>query len=364
MKTLVFHIGDHKTGTTTIQNALAAGCVQLSEAELLYPAQLNHNYLMGHITADAAGAPPPKTKGRQLGLEALAGRIRASDADYAVISGEVFENVPAARFRAIVDRYFRDCAERIRVVAYVRPHAQRILSSYAEQIKIGWFRGSMQEFYAHNLERGRFHYAPRFASWREQFGAEFTLRPMIREELRAGSVLEDFSYVAFDGQRAVLHDMPPENQSLGLRELALLRFLQGRFQDKGKWLRHTLGWELARRIGKLPPPAAAAGPKLQMARGLADAVAEAYAQDAAEMDQIFFAGRPLLQEALTAMQARAVPETQPLDAEAYFSAEELRNLTVMAGLVHDMLEVEHPWAARLHRNRITDLQAVRQGETV
>ncbi|MEX0301882.1 MAG: hypothetical protein AB3N24_05615, partial [Leisingera sp.] len=294
----------------------------------------------------------------------LAERIRASDADYAVISGEVFENVPAARFRAVVDRYFRGCAERIRIVAYVRPHAQRILSSYAEQIKIGWFRGSMQEFYAHNLERGRFHYAPRFAAWREQFGADFTLRPMIRSELRAGSVLEDFAHTAFDGRRFEIDEMPAENQSLGLRELALLHFLQGQFQDQGKWLRHTLGWELARRIGKLPQPGGGGGQKLQMARSLAEAAAEAYAQDAAEMDQAFFDGRQLLQTALTDMQARAADAPQSLDAAAYFSAEELRNLTVMAGLVHDMLEVKHPWAARLHRNRITDLQAARQGEMV
>lgn len=356
MKTLVIHIGDHKTGTTTLQNALAAGRLRIEGADLLYPARLNHNYLMGHITAEQRGDPPPKTRGGQQSLAALAERIQASDAQYAVLSGEVFENVPAPRFREVVERHFRTSAARIRIVAYVRPHAQRILSSYAEQIKIGWFRGSMQEFFAHNRDSGRFHYLPRFRKWQECFGEDFILRPMIRGELRGGSVLQDFAHTAFDGRTAEIAGAAADNQSLGLRELALLHFLQGQYQDKGKWLRHTLGWELARRLGQLPPPPGAAAQKLAMDRGLAEAVAAEYSADAAAMDQDFFGGRPLLQAALAEIQAGAIPAPQPLQAEQYFSAGELRNLTVMAGLVHDMLAVQHPWPAYFHRNRIKDLQ--------
>lgn len=362
-KTLVIHIGDHKTGTTTIQNALAADCVRIAGAKLLYPAKLNHNYLMGHITADKRGEPAPQAKPGQLGLAALSERIRNAAADYVVLSAEVFENVPAPRFKELVEQYFSSSADRIRIVAYVRPHAQRILSSYAEQIKIGWFRGSMQDFFEHNWESKRFHFASRFHKWSECFGEDFVLRPMIRKELESESVLADFAHVAFDGLPYEVDNFPSENQSLGLRELALLNFLQEQYQDKPKWLRHTLGWEIARRIGTLAQPGAVKPMKLAMDRALADRIALSYEMDARAVDDRFFDERPLLQEALVDMQGRAVSAPQSLTASDYFDDEQLRNLTILTELIHDMLDVKHPWPAYFHRHRIEDVRRFKARKT-
>mgnify|MGYP000498255412 CR=1 FL=1 len=44
-KTLVFHIGDHKTGSTSIQYAFAADRVALENRSVLYPARINSNRL-------------------------------------------------------------------------------------------------------------------------------------------------------------------------------------------------------------------------------------------------------------------------------------------------------------------------------
>lgn len=355
-KTLVIHIGDHKTGTTTIQNALAADCVQLHDATLVYPAPLNHNYLMGHIRAFEKGTQPPEPKNGQFTLPDLAEHIRASSADYVVISGEVFENLAPELLHRVIETYFRSSADRIRVLAYVRPHAQRILSSYAEQIKIGWFRDGMRKFYEVNLKSGRFHYAPRLRRLKELFGADFVLRPMIRSQLRNGSVLEDFAHVAFDGRPYAVEEFEAENQSVTVRELALLHFLQGQFQDKDAWLRHTIGWELARRLERLRTPADSKVRKLVMARELARDAAIAYAQDAAAVDAEFFDSEPLLQDALQTMVAQASPTEQSLDPSQFFSPEHLRNLTVMAGIVHDMLLTRESWPAYFHRHRLKDIE--------
>lgn len=355
-KTLVIHIGDHKTGTTTIQNALAVGTINLHDAELLYPAKLNHNYLTGFITSYRRGTPLPKHLEGRDGLVEVAQKIAESSADYAVISAEAFENIPAPDFHDLVETFFRGCADRIHIVAYVRPHAQRILSSYAEQIKIGWFRGSMREFFDHNLEIGRFHYMERFAQWRELFGDDFTLRPMIRSELHNGSVLDDFAHVAFDGRPCTVEEFEPENQAVTVRELALLYFLQGQFQDHDPWLRHTLGWELARQLDRSRGESEAKVRKLVMSRDLAEAATAAYSEDARLMDDAFFDGRPLLQNALGEMEKKAAPRAPSLDPGQFFSPEHLRNLTVMAKIIEGMLERQGRWPSYFHSHRLKDIE--------
>ncbi|OED47226.1 hypothetical protein AB838_16530 [Rhodobacteraceae bacterium (ex Bugula neritina AB1)] len=356
LKTLVFHIGDHKTGTTTIQNALAAGGVRLTEAELLYPAPLNHNYLMGHIRAFEKGTEPPETKKGQYPLPELAEYIRASSADYVVISGEVFENLAPELLHQVIETYFRGCADRIRVLCYVRPHAQRILSSYAEQVKIGWFRDGMRSFYEINRNSRRFHYAPRLRKLKALFGDELTLRLMMRSQLRNGSVLEDFAHTAFDGQPCEVEEFEAENQAVTVRELALLHFLQGQFQDRDAWLRHTLGWEMVRRLERLRSPADRKVRKLAMPRALARDVSATYAEDAAAVDAEFFGGAGLLQEALAVMEDQAPVAEQSLDPHHFFSPEHLRNLTAMAQIIHDMLKTRENWPAYFHRHRIAGLE--------
>ena len=42
-KTLIVHVGDHKTGSTSIPNAFASGRVTLPGHSVLYPGNLDHN---------------------------------------------------------------------------------------------------------------------------------------------------------------------------------------------------------------------------------------------------------------------------------------------------------------------------------
>lgn len=355
---LIFHIGDHKTGTTSLQNALAAGLIRTEGAALRYPAPLNHNYLMGQIRAHIDNRPPPKLKARQHSFAELADKVRTEGPGYTVISGEVFENVAPKSFAEIVEKHFAGCADEIRIVAYVRPHAQRLLSSYAEQIKIGWFTGTVEEFFAQNLANKRFHFAPRLAGWQSQFGDAFRLRPMVRTALRGGSVLEDFAHTAFDGQTCQICDAELVNESLGLQDLALLKFLQAAFQDKDKWLRHTLGWEFARRLGQLRPKDGVAQDKLTLPEPLLKRVRAAYAKDAADVDAAFFPEQRWLSGAFEAVPTG--PKAQSLDPNDHFTPQTQRQLTLMAQIIHDMLDHKGGWPAYLHRHRLEDVARLRQ----
>lgn len=354
-KTLIIHIGDHKTGTTTLQNALAGGCFTIKGAKLLYPAKLNHNYLSGYVRAWQQGRPVPQVLRQNPSPKELADQISVSSADYVVLSGEVFENISAPVFHEMVERHFRGVVDRVRVLAYVRPHASRLLSSFGEQIKIGWFRDDMQAFFENNRQSGRFHYAPRFKQWQDVFGEDFCLRPMIRTELKDRSVLEDFAEVAFDGLPCHIRDLPSENQALDLRGLMFVKHAHTAFLDRNQWLRHTLGWELARRLSQHKETRQ--GERLQMDVALARQMAETYAADAAEMDRTFFGGRALLSEALASAPDKAIEVAQSVDPADHFTPEELRNITVLAEVIADMLNVKHKWPAHFHRHRILDVQA-------
>ena len=50
---LILHIGHRKTGSTSIQAALATGRIEVDGQKPLYPARLNHNYLPKHLEAYA-----------------------------------------------------------------------------------------------------------------------------------------------------------------------------------------------------------------------------------------------------------------------------------------------------------------------
>lgn len=128
-KTLVFHIGDHKTGSTSIQYAFARGAITLKGRKVLYPARLGHNYLREHVRALDPGAPAKKITAANEAFSKLAEHIRRSDADLILLSGEEFDSVPAEQLRRITDTWFADVVDDIRIVSYVRPHAPRLVSA-------------------------------------------------------------------------------------------------------------------------------------------------------------------------------------------------------------------------------------------
>ena len=46
---LVLHIGHRKSGSSSIQQALAREEVRLADKTILYPCRVNHNYLRRHV---------------------------------------------------------------------------------------------------------------------------------------------------------------------------------------------------------------------------------------------------------------------------------------------------------------------------
>ncbi len=358
-KTLIIHIGDHKTGSTSIQTAFAKQQVRLAGRTVCYPAKISHNMLKPHCRAYAMPDRPKMRRKAIAVFEKLAGKIRASDADFCLISAEAFETVPPGVLHDIVMRFFAPAADEIRVVGYVRPHAGRLLSSFAERTKIGLrdiMSGTLDSFHASMLADRRLFYHPRFSALRELFGDAFLLRPMIRSELYHGSVVDDFVRHAFGVADFEITGNGQANESLVLEDLMRLKVLQSHLEGRQPHRpRHALGWEFARVVAHLPPPRSRS--RLRLHRTLAQDLHEAYLEDARAMDRDFFDGRPLLEGELDAALAGAVEEPQSVDPVDYLSESDMRSLSILSEIIAGMLENEgRKWPLFFYGKRLKEVR--------
>lgn len=359
---LLVHIGHHKTGSTSVQYAFATGRVRLAGGRILYPAKLTHNYLRRHVDVYAQeGRLLPAAPGMP-DLPTIAGRMAQGDYEVAVISGEEFEAAEPAQLRSVMERFFLPHVGDHAVICYVRPHAGRLLSSFAERMKLGLFQGTPQSFHARSVQDGRFRYAPGLARWQAVFGAHLRLRPMIRSTLAGGSVLQDFIETGFpDPARVSVAPGPAANESLCLEDLVLLRLVQDALAARGPRLRHAMGWDLAESLGRTARNGAP-GTRLALHKALAEEIRRAYLEDAEALDQQFFGQRGLFRRELDRAVDEAPRQPQSYAPSDHFSPETLRVVQVLASGMDQMLDHDSgPWPAYLHRLRVQAVHGEEKG---
>ena len=351
MTQLIFHLGDRKTGSTSIQTTLASGSVHCAGKTLLYPGQgqVNHIPLAKTLTDDGmANLRKPR-------FRAVVDEIAEKQPDVTIISAERFESVDPALLKRTMMLHMPDYVGTAKFIAYVRPHADRIVSEYAEQVKQGHAFGSLEQMHQRTLSRDRFQYTPRFQAWRDTFGDQFTLRPMIRDRLKDRDVVADFLDFALGGAGFEIRGTPAANESLTLEDLVLLRHLQMRLGErrngelqsgKASTLQISTGWELARRLSRQP---AASSTKLRLHASLADAVVTEYLADAKALDAAFFDGTPMEDE-LRAAPGRAVEVAQSMDLADHYGAESVRLIDVLVGQIEHMLKADPTIWPKLFRD--------------
>ena len=154
---LVLHIGDCKTGSTILQTMLARGDCTPEGLRLFSPGNGAHGALARSL-GDRKALYPARWNG-------IARRLAETDWDIAVLSSELFEFIKPAKVARAVDTHLAALADEIEVVAYVRPHVGRVLSQFAENLKLGHDTGTLEEFVTRFLDRGRLHFADRLAAW-------------------------------------------------------------------------------------------------------------------------------------------------------------------------------------------------------
>ena len=98
-KTLVLHIGDPKTGTSSIQEVLLHRLFDSPKRSLTYPNQLNCFPLANAIS------DPDQTDERAARWGRTANWLRDSEADVAVISAEQFFRVDPQALKATLQEF-------------------------------------------------------------------------------------------------------------------------------------------------------------------------------------------------------------------------------------------------------------------
>ena len=346
---LLFHIGDHKTGSTAIQNCLATGAWTSGRGSLLYPAQVNHFGLSSALRT----VKEVSKEERHARFARIAARINANDAEVAVISSEQFEDVDPAALWAEIETHFPQYASSVEVIAYVRPHAERVLSSFNQMTKLGRTRMTLAEFHADQLAKGNYLYTPRFDRWRALFGDRLILRPMVRSALYQNCVVHDFLKHALRTEEVSLTAPALANSAASMEDLSMFRLMHKLWREAGIDTRTNL--ETAAAFDRILDEHQLKAPvKPALHRALTDQIIADYRADAASMDAQYFTGQPLT-EALKKARGKSIPEEQPVQAHDYHGGQARQMIRGYARLTADLLAEQGPEMAK----RLRHLRALR-----
>lgn len=330
---IVFHLGDCKAGSTSIQLTLAYKAWEAKGVSVLYSTKINHIPLARSIYR------PKEAKFQKERFNDLNKQLTESNAQYAVVSAEDFEFTDPVALRTAIHKHLPNFVDKIRLISYVRPHADKLVSAYAERVKKGNFFRTMDVMHDIFQKKERLYYAPRFLKWREVFGNQFTLHPMIREKLYKRDVVEDFFNYLLEGQPYSITNEVVANSSLSVEDLAMMRTIHRRIHKNNPNLsaqQQSFGWNYAPILAAC---ATTEKTKLQLHKALAEEVAKVYRDDAEQLDAEFFEGTPML-DALNGAVVKAVDKPQSLLAKDYYKGRELKHIHAFSEMLQRLMEAD------------------------
>jgi hypothetical protein len=202
--TIVLHIGTEKTGTTTIQAMGALNRDLLAAHGILYPltpGKQNHvkltlyalqnpnrvglRNMAGVVSGDAM------QEMRESLLDDLNAEIEAAGCGHILLSNEHLSSRLRHKntLRRLI-RGLRDISRDIRVLVYLRPQYELILSSYSTAVKSG--RAGQINFDRTGSEH-YYNYDKMLALWEEVLGIQkITVRRFLPAAFAGGTLLTDF----------------------------------------------------------------------------------------------------------------------------------------------------------------------------
>lgn len=229
----LLHIGLEKTGSTSIQFALARSRERLAAAGRLYPrsaGRFSHVKLycyasqgpLDEIKGQLGLRGPEETAAFRAGLEqALLQEVERSGAGELLLSNEhcssrLLQAEELERLRALLGRL----ADEVRVLLYIRPQWDLLASHYSTYVKTGGTRPL--DFPGEKALAGQYDFRAVIERWQAVFGAEaVSVRRYAAEGAPGGDTLDDFAAVA--GLEGLLERSEKRNVALSAEAVAFLR---------------------------------------------------------------------------------------------------------------------------------------------
>jgi hypothetical protein len=216
---MILHVGMHKTGTSSIQQALSSALTDDRFRFLKLGGFANGSLIVGNAYAEIDGYPHDpasplelRRQARRFGMKLITSELNAFDERIPILSAEIICSLGEQAKRAFLDmlsRYYPD----VRIAAYVRRPKSYVESAYQERLK-------------HSLVRvddlvEDVSYRRIFSPFEELLGrSAVSLRLFDRQSLLEGDVVTDFA--ACFG--IVMNKSTPirENETLSLDAVKLL----------------------------------------------------------------------------------------------------------------------------------------------
>lgn len=344
---LVFHIGDPKTGTSSIQHVLEKKLVNCATRTL---SAWTHGDNRVNAIPLASSVRPSGAARQDMWFGGVVTWLNEADFDYGIISAEAFAAVDPRRLHQALVKYLPDYADNVRVVAYVRPHASRFLAAFIQRSKVGQYLGEFDTFLPTIMKQETINYMQRFGLWRDVFGDRFVLRPFVRNELRGQDSVIDFFTEVLGDEPFTVSETVQKNTSPNLRTLAGLHMFHNVLNDAGA--KYRVRSNIAKIILDAKPlPGAAARANPMLDRATVEKLIDIYRNDAKAVDEAFFS-RPLLSDSLEGSIRSAEDKPIDLNPKNHFGPAELARLE---GLIKRMGKIvsenQKVWSAHFQNNR-------------
>ena len=127
-KNLIIHLGDCKSGSTSIQTILFRQAWSSQNHTIVYPNGFNHIKLAKCLYQRDTLRAQPKI------YKKIRESILKSDASTAILSGEAFEYVDPQLVENAINTYLPEFKNNVRLISYFRPHAARLLTTHAAHL--------------------------------------------------------------------------------------------------------------------------------------------------------------------------------------------------------------------------------------
>lgn len=215
------HIGMAKSGTTSIQHAMATNRDHLLEQGFLFPAAGAPNDKSGHHCLAWRLRDSPKLQLHCSGfrLRSLRDEVAGSPDLHVVVSSEELSGI-SYNYSMMKSLFALFPDREIYVVAYVREQAEFFNAFWVELASDLNCKLSLSDFVHKCLGESRYDYNDWFGTWKRLVGSRLIVRPFDPAFLVNGNVVDDFCTVVGIDDLPSVSGAEWKNRSMNARQIA------------------------------------------------------------------------------------------------------------------------------------------------